>query len=194
MTTGLVRPSTGEVLHFSEDPSITLFVPHVAATVRERQPYVWAVDFDQAPAYWFPRDCPRVLTWASTRTTPLDRERFLGTSSRVHAIEYRWLDRMLSTVLYAYPFDKSQFKPFGTPEPHAYVSTTPVRPLRPPTRVGPLLEAHAVAGIELRLLPNLWPYWNAVMRSTLGFSGIRLRNAWPEEVTIAALSGEATAP
>ena len=181
MAIGLVRPSKGEVLHFSEDPSITLFVPHVAATARQPQPYVWAVDFDQAPSYWFPRNCPRVLTWTSARTTTVDRARFLGTSWRVHAIEYAWLDRLLSTVLYAYRFDKSQFIPFGTPEPHAYVSTVPVRPLGPPERVGALLEAHAAAGIELRLFANLWPYWKEVMRSTLGFSGIRLRNAQPEQ-------------
>ena len=99
-----------------------------------------AVDFDQAPSYWFPRDCPRVLTWASASTTTLDRERFLGTSSRVHALEYAWLDRLLSTVLYAYRFDKSQFMTYGTPEPHAYVSTATVRPLHPPEQVGPLLD------------------------------------------------------
>ncbi len=194
MAVGLVRPSADEVLHFSEDPSITLFVPHIAATAREADPYVWAVDFDQAPSYWFPRDCPRVLTWASASTTSLDRERFLGNSPRVHAIEYAWLDRLLSTVLYAYRFDKSQFKPFGTPEPHAYVSTTPVRPLCAAERVGSLVEAHAVAGIELRLLSNLWAYWNQVSRSTLGFSGIRLRNAQPAEVTASAVSRRAREP
>jgi hypothetical protein len=105
---------------------------------------------------------------------------FLGTSWRVHAIECAWLDRLLSTVLSAYRFDKSQFMPFGSPEPHAYVSTVPVRPLGLLERVGALLEAHAAAGIELRFFANLWPYWKEVMRSTLGFSGIRLRNAQPE--------------
>ena len=30
-----MRPDVGEVLHFSEDPSITAFVPHVAATAKE---------------------------------------------------------------------------------------------------------------------------------------------------------------
>jgi hypothetical protein len=193
MAIGLVRPPAGELLHFSEDPSITVFRPHVAATARETQPYVWAVDFDHAPSYWFPRDCPRVLTWAVASTTTLDRERLLGASSRVHAIEYAWLDKLLSTVLYAYRFDKSQFMAYGTPEPHAYVSTATVHPLDAPEPVGSLLEAHAAAGIELRLLPNLWPYWTQVMRSTLGFSGIRLRNAQREEVTAAAPSGERTA-
>jgi hypothetical protein len=177
MVIGLVRPSEGEVLHFSEDPTISLFVPRVAATARQSLPYVWAVDFDQAPSYWFPRDCPRVLTWRSDSTTTLDQDRFLGTSWRVHAIEYAWLERLLSTVLYAYRFDRAQFTPFGAPEPHAHVSSVPVRPLGPPRPVGALLEAHAAAGIELRLLENLWPYWNAVLQSTLGYSGIRLRNA-----------------
>jgi len=193
MTIGLVRPSAGELRHFSEDPCITVFAPHVAATAREQQPYVWAVDFDQAPAYWFPRDCPRVLTWASASATAVDGERFLGASSRVHAIEYAWLDKLLSTVLYAYRFDKSQFVPFGAAEPHAYVSTATVRPLHPPERVGSLLEAHAAAAIELRVLANLWPYWKQVIRSTLGFSGIRVRNVQPEEATTATLPGQATA-
>lgn len=33
------------------------------------------------------------------------------------------------------------------------------------------------AGIELRLVSSLWPWWDAVIASTVGFSGIRLRNA-----------------
>jgi Family of unknown function (DUF6886) len=189
MAIGLVRPAAGELLHFSEDPSITVFTPHVASTAQDTQPYVWAVDYDQAPSYWFPRDCPRVLTWVSSGTTTHDRERFLGAASRVHAIEYAWLDKVVSTVLYAYRFDRSQFMLYGSPEPHAYVSPATVHPLGPPERVGCLLEAHASAGIELRLLRNLWPYWSEVIRSTVGFSGIRLRNTQPEEVAEAALPG-----
>jgi len=174
---GLTRPARGEVLHFSEDPSITVFEPHVAATARQAEPYVWAVDFDHSPSYWFPRDCPRILTWASTTTTQADRDRFLGRSSRVHAIEYRWLQRMESVVLYAYRFSASVFAPFGTPKPHAWVATVPIRPLGPPRPVGSLLGAHAAAGIELRLLAELGPYWHEVIASTVGYSGIRLRNA-----------------
>jgi Family of unknown function (DUF6886) len=29
------------------------------------------------------------------------------------------------------------------------------------------------------VLTNLWPFWDAVIESSLGFSGIRLRNAEP---------------
>lgn len=48
-------PRPGEVLHFSEDPTIERFVPHVAATAQQPEACVWAVDALNAPCYWFPR-------------------------------------------------------------------------------------------------------------------------------------------
>jgi len=167
-----MRPAPGEVLHFSEDPAITRFVPHVAATARQPEAYVWAVDHDTAPAYWFPRDCPRALAWTRPGTTAEDRA-WLG-SPRVHAIEHAWLRRFRDVELYAYRFDAAAFRPLGEA---AHVATTPVRPLGPPERVGDLFELHERAGIELRLVPELWPFWHGVLDRTLGFSGIRLRNA-----------------
>src|SRR3569833_71065 len=137
-----MRPRPGEVLHFSEDPTITLFRPHVALTARQPEPYVWAVDHDRAPDYWFPRQCPRVLAWIGPATTAADRV----------------------------PADR--FRPFGG---HARVAEEPVEPLGPPLPVGDLLACHAAAGIQLRVLDNLWPFWAAVTASTLAFSGIRLR-------------------
>ena len=44
-----MRPEPGEVLHFSEDPTITEFVPHVARTATDPVAYVWAVDEAHAP-------------------------------------------------------------------------------------------------------------------------------------------------
>ena len=73
-----MRPAPGEVLHFSEDPTITVFVPHVAATARPRQAYVWAVDHDRAPDYWFPRECPRAMAWVGPATSVEDRDRIIG--------------------------------------------------------------------------------------------------------------------
>jgi hypothetical protein len=35
------------------------------------------------------------------------------------------------------------------------------------------------AGIQPRVLPNLWLFWDAVIESKRGFSGTRLRNAIP---------------
>jgi uncharacterized protein DUF6886 len=185
-----VRPGDGEVLHFSEDPAITEFVPHVAATARVSGAFVWAVDAARAPGYWFPRQCPRVLTWPTASSTASDVARIIGPSGvpRLHAVEYGWLERMRSVRLYAYRLPAAPFRPFAEPEPArvharpeptAHVAEVPVRPLGPAERVGDLFELHEEAGIELRVLPRLWPLWDAIAASTLGFSGIRLRNAQP---------------
>ena len=170
-----MRPAAGQVLHFSEDPRITRFAPHVAATAQQPEPYVWALDAEQAPAYWFPRDCPRVLAWPGPETGAADR-RFLS-DRRVHAIEYGWLPALQTTLLYAYRFDAAPFRPFGAPQPHAMVATTVVTPPAAAEPVGDLLALHEDAGIQLRLVPNLRPVMNEIAASPLRFSGIRLRNA-----------------
>ncbi|GID97441.1 DUF6886 family protein [Amorphoplanes digitatis] len=172
-----MRPPPGQVLHFSEDPCIGTFVPHVAATARQSEAYVWAVDAEQAPAYWFPRDCPRVLAWPGPATTAADRR--LLSDGRVHAVEYGWLPALRSVRLYAYRFDAGPFAPFGAPQPHAMVATTTVTPLGPAEPVGDLLSLHEAVGIELRLVANLWAFMDEVVGSSLEFSGIRLRNATP---------------
>ena len=176
-----MRPEPGQVLHFSEDPTIERFVPHVAATAREASPYVWAVDHDRAPDYWFPRECPRAMAWVRDGTSSADQERIIGAGCgvRVHAIEYAWWDAMRATRLYAYRFAASAFRPLGN---HAQVASSPVVPLGPAEPVGDLIEAHAAAGIQLRVLPGLWPFWDAVTASTAGFSAIRMRNARPRQL------------
>jgi hypothetical protein len=176
-----VRPAPGEVLHFSEDPGITRFVPHVAATARQTEAYVWAVDSQLAPGYWFPRDCPQAMAWTVPQTSAADRTLVLGPGGgeRVHAVEYGWLERMLTVRLFGYRLPAASFRPFGEPDPHAMVATTPVVPLGPPERVGDLWELHREAGIQLRVLDNLWEFWDGVTASTLGWGGIRLGNARP---------------
>ncbi|WP_283136349.1 DUF6886 family protein [Rhizohabitans arisaemae] len=176
-----MRPQPGEVLHFSEDPTISSFVPHVAATARQPEAYVWAVDAARAPDYWFPRQCPRAMAWTVPTTTDADRDHILGPggADRVHAIEYGWVDRLRDVRLFAYRFSAEHFRPYGEPVPNAFVATEPVEPLGPPEPVGDLLRLHEDAGIQLRVLDNLWGFWDAVITSSLGWSGIRLRNARP---------------
>jgi hypothetical protein len=173
-----MRPEPGQVLHFSEDPTITRFVPHVAATAAEPEAYVWAVDHARAPDYWFPRQCPRVMAWTEPGSEEADRERILGPGGgrRLHAVEYRWLEPMRTVRLYAYRLPADAFRAMGT-HGHARVAAEPVTPLGPPEPLGDLFALHESAGIQLRVLPNLWPLWDAIIASTLGFSGIRLRNA-----------------
>jgi len=170
-----MRPNAGELLHFSEDPTIRSFEPHVAATARQPDAYVWAVDAEQAPAYWFPRQCPRAMAWSVPSTTGEDKLAVLGPSaSRVHMIEYGWLGAMQSTQVFAYRFASESFRRFGDA---AWVSPEPVQPLGAAEPVGDLLALHEAGGIELRLVDDLAPWWRAVIVSTVQFSGIRLRNA-----------------
>lgn len=165
------------LFHFSEDPNIKIFRPHRPKGREAEPPYVWAIDAEHAPLYWFPRECPRITFWAGADTTPADRERFLGLGSavRVHVTENVWLERMRSVELYVYSFAPEPFELH--PEPGGfYVSHREVVPeSREP--VGDLLERHADARIELRFTPSLWPLQRAVAGSSLQFSMVRLGNA-----------------
>ncbi|MGB8944969.1 MAG: DUF6886 family protein [Streptomyces sp.] len=175
-----MRPEPGQVLHFSEDSTITRFVPRVSPTSKDQGAFVWAVDAARAPDYWFPKQCPRAMAWVTPDTSPADRERIIGPGGgdRVHAIEYDWLDEIRNVRLYAYRFDSALFRPIGElTAPRAHVAEEPVEPLGPPEPVGDLLALHAEASIQLRVLDILWPYWETVTSSTLGFNGIRLRNS-----------------
>lgn len=173
-------PDAGQVLHFSEDPTITVFQPRVSASSGHPDALVWAVGPERAADYWFPRACPRAMAWLLPSTSAADRDALLGPGGgyRVHAVEYGWLDAMRSVTLYAYRLPADEFVPFGTPV-HAHVAGDPVRPLGPPERVANLFALHESAGIQLRVLDNLWPFWDAVTKSSLGFSGIRMANAQP---------------
>lgn len=182
-----MRPELGQVLHFSEDPAITRFVPHLAATAQQPGEYVWAVDSSRSPDYWFPRQCPRAMAWTGPDSTETDRDLIIGPGcgTRVHAVEYGWLERMRTVELYAYRFDATPFRPFGEEgygRGVAMVATEPVVPLGPAEPVGDLFGLHEKAGIALRVLPDLWPFWDAVTVSSLEWSGIRLRNARPRSM------------
>lgn len=163
--------------HVSEDPSLSLFEPHVAATAAERERLVWAIDTRHLPLYWFPRDCPRGTFWARSGSDPEDVRRLLGGGARVHAVEEAWLPRLRAAQLFAYRLPERPFEPH--PEVGGYwiareaVEAVERVPLRDP------VELHREAGIELLALPSLWPLWNEVVASTLEYSGIRLRNATP---------------
>ena len=94
----------------------------------------------------------------------------------MHAIEYAWLEAMRTTTLYAYRRPAEKFAAF---EQYAQGAVEPVEPLRPAEPAGDLLACHTDAGIQLRVLDNLWPFWDAVTASSVGVSVIRLRNAAP---------------
>jgi hypothetical protein len=163
--------------HFSEDPAIEVFTPHVAPTSIDRDPLVWAIDEAHAPSYWFPRDCPRACCWTNatmSQNTPLLR---LGGAGRMHAIEGSWLDRVRACKLFAYRFDSAAFE-LKLAEAGYWVARESVRP-EAVTPVGDLVDRHVKAGIELRIVANLWPLIDAIVESGLEFSIIRKANAQP---------------
>jgi len=166
------------LFHFSEDPTIAVFRPHVAPTSTEAEPFVWTVDEEHAPSYWFPRDCPRACCWMQ-RDAPVPEKGAallgLGGARRMHAIEGRWLERVRACRLYMYEFDAAGFES-RVSEAGYWVSRNEVSAVSI-TPVGDLLACHAAAGIELRIVCNLWPLIDAIVDSGLEFSIIRKRNA-----------------
>ena len=147
---GTRRPE--HLWHFSEDPAIERFVPHVPATNPEQPPMVWTVDDVHAPLFWFPRDCPRITFWADDGSPP-DR---LGatTAARVHAIEEGWLERVQSVRALGVPVRGRRVRARGRTPTATGCPTTSTPPLDV-APVGDLLERHRERGIELRVLPDL---------------------------------------
>jgi hypothetical protein len=151
----------------SESDSIRRFEP--------RDGRVWAIATRLLPLYWFPRDCPRATFWAESGTTAADVERFLGgdRARRVHVVEPEWLEPMQTTRVVAYLLPE---EPFVEDDDRFWISAEPVEPLEL-VELGDLVARHKEAGIELHTEQDLLGFWDEVTGSTLGFSGIRLRNA-----------------
>lgn len=173
---------TAILFHFSDDPAITAFAPRKVEGSRPparewlNAPLVWAIDEWHSPAYLFPRDCPRILTWPLPTTTPADLDRHWGDrphTRMIASIEWAWFERLRTTTLYRYTLPPDTFHDIHDHGVH--VSRDPVVALE----VAPLpdlLAELASASVELRVLPSLLPMRNA-WDTTLHTSGIRLRNA-----------------
>ena len=159
--------------HVSEEPSIGVFEPRQLAPSGE--PLVWAIDDERLRNYLVPRECPRVTFFAGPRTTIADRERFLGSSPAVVAIESGWFERVRSCRLFCYHLPGESFE-CRDPTAGYFVSRVAVTPMRIDVIQDPVL-AILQRGVELRVLPDLWSLRDAVIASTLEFSIIRWRNA-----------------
>jgi hypothetical protein len=170
------RPQPSVLYHFSEDPNIERFVPHVPRTNPSQPPAVWAIDPEHAPLYWFPRDCPRIAVYPFHEgQRPEFEARFTTSARRIHAIESEWLERMRSVKIFRYELDAATFSPWEEANGQ-WISATGVMPSSV-TPVRDLLAAHAAAGIELRLVPSLWPLHDVVRDSGFDFSIVRMHNA-----------------
>jgi hypothetical protein len=140
---------------------------------------VWAIDDAHLRNYLAPRDCPRVTYSAGPGTTVVDRERFLGSSTAVLAIETGWFERMRSCRLYCYRLPADSFRRADECAGY-FVSGVPVTPLAVQVIDDPV-SALLARGVEFRVQSSLWALRNAVIASTLAFSIIRWRNVAPQE-------------
>lgn len=153
--------------HVSENDSIRRFEP--------RDGRVWAIGTRLLPLYWFPRECPRATFWADSRTSEDDVAHFLGgeRSRRVHVVEPKAIDWMRTARVVAYRVPEETFV---ENEDRFWISAEPVEPLEL-VKLGDLVDRHEHARIALRTEPDLIRFWDDVVASTLGYSGIRLRNS-----------------
>ena len=163
------------VYHVSEEAGIDRFEPR--RTSDDGKALVWAIDAARLHNYLVPRDCPRVTFYAGPRTSSDDRERFLGSSTAVIAIEAGWFARLRSCRLFCYHLPADSFASYD--ETAGYlVSRTTVQPSSVEC-IDDAVAAILRCGVELRVLQSLWSLRDAVVASTLQFSIIRWRNAAP---------------
>ena len=163
------------MFHVSEQADIHLFHPRLFSTAPDAGPVVWAIDALKLPNYLLPRDCPRVTFGASDATTVEDRQRFGVGDGRVVVIEAEWLRRVCECSLHIYQLPTSGFRLFDEIAGY-WLSTDSITPHRVITLTD-LPDAIVERGGELRLVQRLLPLHDAVAKSTLAFSMIRMRNA-----------------
>jgi hypothetical protein len=163
------------LFHVSEESGIERFEPRPSQY--SGHPVVWAIDADRLRNYLVPRDCPRVTYYAGRDTTAADVQRFLGPSPAVVAVESGWWERLRSCRLYCYHLPPGTFECLDECAGY-FVSREPVVPALVQVFDDPMAELLR-RGVELRLVPDLWPLRDAVVASTLRYSIIRMRGARP---------------
>ena len=170
-----------DLLHFSEDPNISVFHPHGPKCSPDKPPLVWAVDESHAPGFWFPRDAPRACCWSMGKPLTQTARTLLGIGAgiRMHAIESAWLARTRACRLFVYRFDAAPFE-IANSDAGYFSTTQTITPLSVEP-LGDLLALHAGANIAFRMVPNLWPVIDAIMASGLEFSIMRKANALPRD-------------
>ena len=161
------------LFHVSEEADIQEFEPR--PTEYTVEPVVWAIDADRLRNYLLPRECPRVTYYAGPQTTEADRERLLGSSAAVVAIDRAWLERVQRCRLYCYHMPPQTFECIDECAGY-FVSRVSVAPTRVEVLSDVISELQH-RGVDLRILPSLWPLRDAVVASSLRFSIIRMRNA-----------------
>ena len=169
------------IFHVSEEPNIHVFYPRTPtrSDLDKNTKLVWAIEERKLHTFLTPRDCPRIAICALPTSSKTDIDTFLGgcKDTKVLALEQRWFSKILSTTLYLYEFDPSNFvlqdKIAGY-----YVSTqieTPIRVIK----ITNLFEELFKRNITVTLTPNLHTLFKTLPYSTIVYSICRIRNSFP---------------
>lgn len=169
------------MFHFSEDSTITNFVPRPVLVPSKRapgmewlnDPLVWAIEERFDFMYLFPRDCPRILLWATEQTSVADKTKWLDGHHAAAYIEREWLTVLATTPIHRYEFPTETFEDLH--DAGMWVSRVAVKPLSCDTFLN-LPSAFAPRDVDLRVVDSLLPLRH-LWETTLHVSGIRLRNA-----------------
>ena len=175
------------LFHFSDDPDIAAFeprpvrVPSIRPAGREwlNGPLVWAIDGDHDFMYLFPRDCPRILIWATPKTPEAERRHWLRDCRAAAYVERHWLERLSAETLHRYELPAGGFEDLN--DAGMWVARRRVVPIER-TAVSRLDREFAPRGVELRVVDSLAPL-KSLWDTGLHVSGIRLRNArdWEQD-------------
>lgn len=161
-----------KLLHFSEESSITKFVPRVKENRRDMPPVVWAIDEAHEHTFYFPRECPRIFYTRTDDLTEEDRIRFFGqtTTRMVATVEKDWYQRIRNATIYRYTFPGESFELFDECAGY-YISQETVTPLcvEPLDR---LLDRLMELDIEVRFTSSLYPLKEAILNSSISNFGM----------------------
>jgi hypothetical protein len=178
------RRPTPRLFHFSEQHDIERFVPRPVLVPSERPvgmewlngPLVWAVEDARQGDYLFPRNCPRILLWLTSKTTANDKEQWWGASTAcaLAYVEQAWWNRLSSATIYRYDMPA---KPFTRVDDEGgfWVSREVVAPSGVQS-ISDLPNALAEQNVEMRVVDRL-THLRGVWGWSFHASGIRLRNA-----------------
>lgn len=170
-----------QLFHFSDDSAIATFTPRSVLVPSQRTPgmewlngpLVWAIEERVDFMYLFPRDCPRILIWATEQTNNADKMKWLGEYRAAAYVGRERLPDLATATLHRYDLPTDSFEDLH--DAGMWVSRVAVKPLGRDT-IFDLPSAFAPRGVDLRVVDSLLPL-KPLWETTLHASGIRLRNA-----------------
>lgn len=170
------------LFHISGEPGIDMFEPRPSPSFFAgiSGDVVFAIEERLVHNYLLPRDCPRVTYYVGDKTTQEDKQAFFveRRADFVVIVESGWYERIKNTRLYRYELPAEGFALLDECAGYyvCYKAVEPVSIDVVTDIIGELLKRN----VELRFTPSLVKIAEAVGKSTLNFSMIRMRNAVSE--------------